>query len=116
MRRQKNPDKTRWSQVTHYYFDDCCYYTPMLSDPFAGRIFFRDMVDISTSASVPNAYCGVEVSPDFIRVVRDQPPCLPAAFDPDAYLEANPDVAAAGVDPGIHYLEFGFREGRKLQL
>jgi glycosyltransferase involved in cell wall biosynthesis len=28
------------------------------------------------------------------------------------YLEVNPDVAAAGMDPVRHYLEFGWREGR----
>ncbi|MET0066178.1 MAG: class I SAM-dependent methyltransferase [Candidatus Thiodiazotropha sp.] len=37
------------------------------------------------------------------------------AFDPEAYLQANPDVAAAGVDPVQHYLKFGQFEGRKLK-
>ena len=34
------------------------------------------------------------------------------AFDPVAYLKANPDVAAAGVDPTWHYNVQGWREGR----
>jgi hypothetical protein len=34
------------------------------------------------------------------------------AFDPAAYRAANPDVAAAGLDPGLHFLEHGLREGR----
>ena len=29
------------------------------------------------------------------------------------YLSANPDVAAAGIDPLRHYLEFGYQEGRE---
>ena len=33
-------------------------------------------------------------------------------FDPDHYLRASPDVAAAGVDPFEHYLLYGYREGR----
>lgn len=36
-------------------------------------------------------------------------------FDCDAYLEANPDVAEAGVDPLWHYLNHGCDEGRQLQ-
>ncbi len=40
---------------------------------------------------------------------------LPDGFDPDRYLQANPDVAQAGVDPVEHYLKFGRFEGRKLK-
>jgi hypothetical protein len=36
-------------------------------------------------------------------------------FDPQAYLEANPDVAEAGVDPLWHYLNYGIDEGRQLK-
>ena len=34
-------------------------------------------------------------------------------FDPAFYLERNPDVAAAGVDPIHHYLVAGWRENRR---
>lgn len=34
------------------------------------------------------------------------------AFDPAFYLAANPDVAAAGLDPFEHFMAFGWREGR----
>lgn len=34
-------------------------------------------------------------------------------FDPQAYLRANPDVAAAGADPWSHYTRFGANEGRQ---
>jgi len=33
-------------------------------------------------------------------------------FDPAYYLAHNPDVAAAGVDPLLHYLTYGWKEGR----
>ena len=39
---------------------------------------------------------------------------LPYGFDADAYLQANPDVAAAGGKPGEHYRRYGWAEGRML--
>jgi len=39
-------------------------------------------------------------------------PAIPKDFDPQAYLRINPDVAAAGVDPVVHYLRFGKSENR----
>lgn len=36
-----------------------------------------------------------------------------ASFDGDAYLAANPDVAAAGVDSARHFFEYGAFEGRR---
>jgi len=33
-------------------------------------------------------------------------------FDSEFYLQRNPDVAAAGADPALHYLTLGGREGR----
>lgn len=33
-------------------------------------------------------------------------------FDADSYLRCNPDVAAAGIDPYRHFVEFGVYEGR----
>jgi hypothetical protein len=35
------------------------------------------------------------------------------SFDADYYLAQNPDVAAAGVDPVVHYFVTGWREGRR---
>lgn len=37
---------------------------------------------------------------------------LPADFDAASYLQLNPDVMAAGVDPAEHYLAYGRQEGR----
>ncbi len=33
-------------------------------------------------------------------------------FDPQFYLNHNPDVANAAVDPMQHFIEYGWREGR----
>jgi hypothetical protein len=101
-------------QVTHYYFEGCAYYTPMLSDSFNGTSAFRDIVDISTGREMPNVYAGSRISTRFRSLVDAQAPRLPADFDAERYLAANPDVAAAGMDPRRHYLEFGYREGRPL--
>ena len=115
-----NPDRTRWSQVTHYYFDDCAYYTPLLSDPFCGSISFRTgITDISTGRPVLNRYVNRDVPREFINAVlekRSFPTIkLPSDFSPELYLAANPDVKAAGADAISHYLAFGAREGRKLR-
>jgi hypothetical protein len=45
-------------------------------------------------------------------VSPEETPVSMPKFDPDAYLKANPDVAAAGVDPWQHYQDYGKAEGR----
>jgi hypothetical protein len=40
---------------------------------------------------------------------------LPKDFDGNYYLEVNPDVAAAGVDAALHYLQYGYDEGRSFK-
>jgi len=64
--RQSDPTLTRWSQVTHYYFDGCSYFTPILSDPFYGRIYFRRHRDIATGEWMPNVYSGRRVPSSFV--------------------------------------------------
>ncbi len=112
----RDRNRTRWSQVTHYFFEDCAYFTPLESDPPFGRIFFRNITDIATGAPVPNRYLGQDVPEGFIEAVRRPPAAeLPPDFDAALYLLANPDVAAAGVDAGEHYLVHGSRENRALR-
>ena len=36
-----------------------------------------------------------------------------AYFDNDFYLSMNPDIALSGVNPLVHYLHHGWREGRQ---
>jgi hypothetical protein len=65
--------RTRHSQVTHYYFDDCTYYTPMHTDPFYGSIAYRRLVDIGTGQEVPNQCGGHRVADAFIDQVQWKP-------------------------------------------
>ncbi|MEE3626424.1 phytanoyl-CoA dioxygenase family protein [Nitrospirillum sp. BR 11752] len=115
--KQNDLNRTRYSQVTHYYFDDCSYYTPLASDPFYGNIYFRNLMDISQGGQVANKICGHEVPEAFIKVTvpgkTARSTKLPADFDPEAYLALNPDVKAANVEPAEHYLNHGQREGRR---
>jgi hypothetical protein len=41
-----DPSATRHSQATHYFFDDCLYWTPLHSDPMRGQITFRQPSNI----------------------------------------------------------------------
>ncbi|MEP7218136.1 MAG: phytanoyl-CoA dioxygenase family protein [Bacteroidota bacterium] len=53
-----DPARTRFSQVTHFYFNDCMYYTPLLSDSYIGRFYLRDIADIRSGVRVPNVFNG----------------------------------------------------------
>jgi hypothetical protein len=59
--------RTRWSQVTHYFFEGCSYYTPLMSDPFFGEIYFREPTDIASGEGVRNIVSGRHVPAEFIR-------------------------------------------------
>ncbi|HEY7626062.1 MAG TPA: phytanoyl-CoA dioxygenase family protein, partial [Ilumatobacteraceae bacterium] len=49
--------RTRWSQVTHYFFDGCVYVTPLLSDPELGEWHVRtELENIGTGATVTHSY------------------------------------------------------------
>lgn len=52
---------------------------------------------------------------DVAQVPPTAAQCLLRAgiFNPDLYLQLNPDVAAAGANPAEHYIEHGHREGRE---
>jgi hypothetical protein len=116
---QKDPLRTRWSQVTHYFFEDCAYYTPMLSDPAFGRTDFRQLTNIVTGQVMPQRYAGHDIPQSYVEASRGGNMAwqeMLADFDADAYLAANPDVAAAGVNPAEHYLMHGIKEKRRLRL
>lgn len=59
--RQIDPSLTRWSQVTHYYFDDCIYYTPSFSDEYLGRLELREPVNVVDGLPRRNSYLGEEI-------------------------------------------------------
>jgi hypothetical protein len=54
--RQRDPNVTRWSQVTHYFFENCCYITPVQSDIFVGKLSLRGLTNIATGEAMPNVY------------------------------------------------------------
>lgn len=50
--------RTRATQVSHYYFEGCLYYTPLASDPGLGRLTPRKIVYASDGSVVPQYYHG----------------------------------------------------------
>lgn len=106
---------TRWSQVVHFYFENCVYYTPMESDPPEGVVTYREPHNILTGRSEQNHHIGNPVGEDQIKRAAPGPIKL-TGFDAEAYLAANPDVARAGDDAWGHYVRHGRAEGRKLRL
>lgn len=57
----RTPGSTRHSQVTHYYFDDCIYYTPLRSDSAPDKLFIRQITNIATGQRVKNKYFSEEL-------------------------------------------------------
>src|SRR5262249_51098353 len=54
--RQNDQNLTRWSQVTHYFFENCCYITPVQSDTSIGKLKLRGLTNIATGDSVAHIY------------------------------------------------------------
>lgn len=106
--------RTRWSQVTHFYGHGCLYLTPMFSNLGVGPLAVRTPIDISVGTPVANTYLGRTVDTEQLRTLSaidvDR-----VTFDPESYLRLNPDVAAAGVDPLAHYLDHGRFESRRVR-
>lgn len=130
---QADPTRTRWSQVSHYYFEDCIYYTPAFSDEAIGKLDTRSIENIATGEFEPNRYLGEELATIrdrqaqqerrdrresfFARFRRrradDHRELLPHDFDATEYLHLNPDVQRSGADPVEHFLNHGRHEGRR---
>lgn len=55
------PGSSRWSHVTHYFFEGCLYYTPLYSNRFLGDLYLRRLRDVSTGAAVEHRYQGLPV-------------------------------------------------------
>jgi hypothetical protein len=50
--KQNNPNLTRWSQVTHYYFENCDYISPVLSNFRNNKLLYKDVINIIDSKKV----------------------------------------------------------------
>ena len=86
----KDPARTRHSQVTHYYFDDCLYYFPMASDPFARQMCMREVIDLGTLRFVPHAYRGRVLDLEDYRYTLAYPRPLPESVQRGELPEARP--------------------------
>ncbi|MEO7198675.1 MAG: class I SAM-dependent methyltransferase [Dokdonella sp.] len=82
-------------------------FTPASFRDICSAIFQLGLVELEPV----RVYQTVFSANEFCAVLQKQDP---DAFDAAAYLAANPDVAAAGVDARHHYLDHGRHEGRKL--
>lgn len=54
--KQKDLTKTRWSQVTHYYFENCAYYTPLHSNEISNNYFLRQPKNILNKEIVRSSF------------------------------------------------------------
>lgn len=132
---------TRWSQVTHYYFEGCRYYTPMHSDLVEGKVAHRDPVNIamgvktsevpdfrqqqagdnSTFSGFKKTYVALLNSLMAFSARKKQPTrwleiMLPPDFDSQTYAQLNPDIVVAKLDPAKHYCRHGYLEGRPYKI
>lgn len=61
----KDKARTRHTQVTHYYFDQCRYYNPLYSDVYKEDIAWKNITDLRTGNAVPHQYNDAKVSLSF---------------------------------------------------
>jgi hypothetical protein len=54
----REPGRTRYSQVTHYYFDRCLYTQPLWSDLHGGHVMYKKVFDIAQDRYVQSWYNG----------------------------------------------------------
>jgi len=54
----RDPRRTRHTQVTHYFFDDCLWWSPGSSDTMIGEPYLREVIDISTGRFVTPRFHG----------------------------------------------------------
>lgn len=60
-------NRTRLSQVTHVFFEDCIYYSPLYSNPMTGEYAVKEnLVNMIDGKIVPQKYNGEELS--FARI------------------------------------------------
>ena len=111
---------TRRSQVTHFFFSDCVWITPMFSNAKAGRFAVRTPFDMARGSVARITFNG---EPVVFRPAGDRMTVEPAPslrFDAERaaeYLRRYPDVALDATFHSIHgawnhYVLYGHHEGR----
>jgi ectoine hydroxylase-related dioxygenase (phytanoyl-CoA dioxygenase family) len=98
------PGTTRLSQVTHYYFERCLYYTPILSNSVLGEYCLKDLLDLRTGKPLKHTINGEEL--DFYalpngrhRVARKGSSRALGTLMPPAPVHAAPVHAAPATAP-----------------
>ncbi|MGZ3183734.1 MAG: hypothetical protein ACXU8N_14955 [Telluria sp.] len=91
-------------------FDNPLPGVPLIESPFFAAAFERDGIDAETRRVARAA--GRHVPERFVQFASQGDW---TGFDPKQYLQANPDVAAAGVNPYEHFLMHGLNEKRRLR-
>jgi len=99
---------------------------PKLEDRYSYNAMAFDYVSVLQKANTHDGNGESETSAARIRKLltlkkrkvdtqsaRDEMASLPDDFDGSRYLEIHPDVAKAGMNPALHYLRHGIREGRR---
>lgn len=112
---------TRRSQVTHFFFEDCVWITPMFSNAKEGRYAVRTPYDMARRTVARITFNGDPVlfQPAGERMTFAPSPA-PIAFDTERaaeYLRRYPDVALDAVSNSVngawnHFVLYGHREGR----
>ena len=74
----RDKTRTRHSQVNHFFFEDCLYYTPVCSDLPLGKVYWRSLIDVRTGEGVPSRYNHEDVT------------YFPGNINPDPTIQPSP--------------------------
>jgi hypothetical protein len=128
--KMKDPARvSRKALVCHFFSQGCLCYHDLTGMPstltpleFDANAYLEANPDVRASGG--NAlqhyvyygrFEGRPMRPQQPPEVVIPPELVALGFDATLYLEANPDVAAAGVNPIAHYLEYGKAENRRIR-
>lgn len=68
-----NQSLSRFSQVTHYFFENCLYYTPMTSNMVTKELYLRhDLINIKTGKKIEQNYNHQELHPIITNTYKDE--------------------------------------------
>ena len=110
---------TRWSQVTHYFFEGCTYFQPIYSDHLTGALRLLDIVDLNTLEPVPHRYGDLAVVTETLpdgrrRVALVDEEGREVAGDIARYRQLEVDLATVRADRDSLRASASFRLGNAL--
>jgi hypothetical protein len=86
---------TRWSQVTHVYFEQGIYYTPVFSDVATGELLLKDVINLRTLESVRHTYNGMDLRIHRLTNGRSRLSMAADDSEPEEVAELKARLAAA---------------------